>query len=90
MFFVSFENFFSKLGEVFREKISYIASTILGVFLIHPYVIHLIEDNTIFKPGSIYSPLWGYIILSSLSAFVLSFILVLLGKKIPILKLLFG
>lgn len=90
MIFVSSEKYFKGLKERSRRKTSFIAGTIFGIFLVHSYVINIIEDYTFLNPGSILSPLWLYVVLVTFIVFVTSFVIVVIGKRIPGVKMLFG
>jgi hypothetical protein len=50
----------------------------------------LLGDHTHLNPGAIYSPMILFVLLKAIAAFVISFCVVALGRKIPILNRVFG
>ena len=85
-----FEHRFEKgFSQKQKNLIQYISTTILGIFLIHPYVLDIMRGYTKLTPGNIYSPLWLVILGIVMLVFVSCFVLVVIGKKIPVVKYLF-
>lgn len=87
---ISSENYFKDLKKTYKKVIRLIADTIFGVFLVHSYVINFIEDYTFLNPGTILSPLWLYVFLVAFMVFIVSFVIVFVGKRMPVIKIFFG
>ena len=85
-----FEHRFEKgLSQKHKKIIQYIATTILGIFLIHPYILDIMRGYTKLTPGNIYSPLWLVILGIVVLVFLVCFGAVAMGKKIPVIRHLF-
>ncbi len=85
-----FEHRFEKgFSQNQKQVVQYLSTTILGIFLIHPYVLDVMRGYTKLTPGNIYSPLWLVILGIVLLVFVVCLLLVMIGKKIPLVKYLF-
>jgi surface polysaccharide O-acyltransferase-like enzyme len=70
--------------------IKIIASSIFGIYLIHPYILLFINKYPHLNPGDIYSPMIIFIIIKAVAIFMVSFGIVLIGRKIPVIKSIFG
>jgi len=79
---------FSKPVVLFFIKI--IAGSIFGIYLIHPYILILFNNYAHLNPGNIYSPMILFVFLKAIAVFTISFGIVAIGRKIPILNKIFG
>ncbi len=79
----------STINKTFKKYITYFSKTILGIFLIHPYILDILKAYTKLTPGNIYSPLWVTIFAIVLLVFTVCLLLVAVGKKIPVVSYLF-
>lgn len=73
-----------------RQGIINISSTVFGIYLIHPLVMHLLDDYAGLRIDKLVSPLWIFMLFKILLVFAISYVVVGIGKKIPVLKTVFG
>ena len=79
---------FSKPPALFCIKI--VAGSIFGIYLVHQYILMLFNNYTHLNPGNIYSPMLLFVFLKIIAVFAISFGIVAIGRKIPILNKVFG
>jgi len=87
---ISLERYFSDIGGVLRKSIHILAAATFGIYLVHSFVIDILNTHTTLKPGYILSPLWGNAFMIVVLVFVLSFLVTSIGRRIALTKRLFG
>ena len=73
-----------------NKAVEQFSTTIFGIYLIHLGVINIVDKYTRLGIDNLVSPLWAYMLLKIFLVFGLSYILVSIGKKIPVVKIVFG
>lgn len=67
-----------------------ISGTIFGVFLVHIFIIVLLDRYYSWIPGRVFDQWWVIVFIKSLAVFVISYGIVVVGKKIPGIRWMFG
>jgi surface polysaccharide O-acyltransferase-like enzyme len=84
-------NFGRFLNNIWVKKIIVnVSSSIFGIYLIHPLVIQLLESCLHWEIYNLVSPLWLFMLFKIILVFIISYIIVSVGKRIPLLKVVFG
>jgi len=88
----NFHQFFGKklLSGYIPKIIAFTASTTFGIFLVHVLILDKVFSYFHLYPWQIHAPLVFYACLPAILTFLISFIIVVLLKKIPYLKYLVG
>ena len=79
-----------RFSSIQKKILTSLSSAIFGVFLVHPFVINILNIYFHLDIDNLLSPLWFYLIIKILITMILSFSIVLIGRKTPILKQIFG
>lgn len=66
-----------------RRVIQHLSSIVFGVYIVHMFVIHMMDRYLNLEPGLILSPLWFFIGLKVLAVLIVSYLIVIILKKIP-------
>ena len=89
VFLVNFD--YKSIKNTIWEKIIYaVARASFGIYLVNLFVVNFWDKWLHLDVDSIRVPLWTYVIVKLVSVFVLSFLLTILLKKIPIIKKVMG
>lgn len=72
------------------SAMKHLSGTMFGIYLVHMLVISWLDLTFSIDPGDIGSPMWLYVVAKVFIVFGLSYLIVVLGKKIPKLGILFG
>lgn len=85
-------SFLEKLNshQKILSGVKQVSGTIFGVYLIHMLVITGLDSFFRLRPGDVYTPLWGWVVMKVFIVFFISYVIVTIGQKIPKLRLLFG
>jgi len=77
-------------NKTIMKKLHLLSTTSFGVYLIHPFIIDLVDHYTFLNISKIYTPLFVFITLKIVVVYALSFFLVLIISKVPVLKAVVG
>lgn len=81
-------NWFKKFHVLkIKSILKNISLASFGIYLIHPLVIDLVEHYLNYAIHLIHENLWFYLIKKVIIVFIFSYVLVVIGEKIPIIKL---
>jgi len=72
------------------KSIKNVAGTIFGIYLVHIFIIHILDNYFSLKPGLVGSPMWLYVGYKYIIVFGISYLIVRIGKKIPYVRMIFG
>ncbi|CAN5168589.1 acyltransferase family protein [soil metagenome] len=79
-----------KLSEKYNSLLVHVSSTVFGIYLIHPFIIYCIDKYLGLGIDKLVSPLWMYMFFKMILVFIISYIIVIAGKKIPYVRYIFG
>jgi surface polysaccharide O-acyltransferase-like enzyme len=84
--------FFNKkvASETFVTKLQYVSGLTFGMYLLHFLVLDVVREKFHLFPWETHTPIVFYAILPAFITFGIVFIVVAVGKKIPVVKYIFG
>lgn len=87
---VGSESYFQKyMDRKNKQRVRYIAETILGITIVHTYIFEFIRKEIINIHTLRFNTMGIYVAGISIVVFFISFLLVFIGKRLPIIKYLF-
>lgn len=89
MIYVS-RNAFESLPNFIKKIISYIGASTLGIYVLHSLVLNVLEVKYGMMIEYVSGDLWFFMISKIVIAFIISLILSLILRKIPLIKMIFG
>jgi surface polysaccharide O-acyltransferase-like enzyme len=73
-----------------KKVITTLASSIFGIYLVHMLIINIMDVNKFWFPSEIPNPIWLYVLSKSVFVFAICFVITVIVKKIPYVRLIFG
>jgi surface polysaccharide O-acyltransferase-like enzyme len=83
--------FVEKLNARVVKTLKTASGYIFGIYLVHPFLLAVMDNSfPVFNVHTMHSPIWLMLVLKTSLLFLLSYVMVALGKRAPLLKHIFG
>lgn len=93
-FFLALKNIHEHFPKFFSSRlfhgVPFIAGTTFGIYLLHFLVLDVVRDRFHLEPWQMRSPLVLFAVLPAIITFTICLLVVLLGRKIPYVRYIFG